>query len=195
MLGFLTFFESFGQEKSNQIIDFLEMGLFSHSISLPLEASNGVIGLNRVPGITLGAAKQVWRKRTKLNAYYVISFSAYHQEELHYGLTLSNALQAQYRIFQKVNLEGGLGLGYLHTFEDAPIYQYKEGTYQQVRDWGRPQLTTHALIGISLPVSDKVSVTTHYKFMLQLPFASKGGILFIPHSRFGLGARLKILKK
>lgn len=190
-----TFVNVTGQENRllNTFFDFAEVSLFSHSVSLPLSASNQLIGLNRSPGISIGLAKSIWKKREKLTTNYFLSFSAYHQKKLHYGLELSNTLLAQYRLFSKINIDGGVGVGYLHTFEDAAVYKQTNGQYEQVSDWGRPQGLAHALIGTSVGLSNKINLVAHYKFLLQLPFARKGGVFFIPHSRFSIGVRINLL--
>ncbi len=197
ILAFFISSDLYGQNEGSVLkkIDFVQLGIFSHSISLPFEASNHIIGLNRSPGITIGAATGIWKEGRKFSTKYYASLSFYHQRELHYGIELNNSILAQYRLFSKLNLEGSLGIAYLHTFEDAPIYKEKDGAYIQVRDWGRAQITTNALIGISVPLSDKINAVANYKFLLQLPFARKGGVLFIPHSRFLLGVRLSIDQK
>lgn len=194
ILAFLMTSDLYGQNEGSILkkIDYVELGLFSHSISLPFQASNHIIGLNRSPGVSLGAGTGIWKERKKFNTKYYASLSFYHQQELHYGIELNNSILAQYRLFSKLTLEGSLGIAYLHTFEDAPIYKEKDGAYIQVRDWGRAQLSTNASIGISVPLSEKISALANYKFLLQLPFARKGGVLFIPHSRFLLGLRVSI---
>ena len=136
--------------------------------------------------------EDIWKKREKFNTKYFLSFAAYHQKELHYGFELSNSLLAQYRIFSKAFLEGGIGIGYLHTIEDAPVYKIKDGKYVQVRDWGRPQITVNSSIGAGFNLTEGISIVTKYKFLLQLPFARKAGIFIIPHARFSLRAILNI---
>lgn len=197
ILAILCAFKSFGQNKNSFIkkLDFVELSFFSHSISYPLKASNHIIGINRAPGVSLGVAKSVWKEKKRLKTKYYLSLSFYHQKELHYGIELSNSILVQYTIFSKVNLEGALGLGYLHTFEDAPIYEQKNGIYSQISDWGRSQFTVSSFIGTSVQISQKIALITNYKFLLQLPFARKAEITFIPHSRVSLGLRMNINTK
>ena len=115
----------FGQETNtplNHRIEFVQAGLFIHSISLPLNASNHFIGLNRLPGISAGIGLNIGKDQKKLDAKYLAAFSAYHQQNLHNGFELNNILLVQYRLLPGFYLEGGPGIGYLHTFEDAPVY-------------------------------------------------------------------------
>ncbi|TRX57676.1 hypothetical protein FNH22_14790 [Fulvivirga sp. M361] len=173
-------------------IDFIQGGVFIHSVSLPFKASNQLVGLNRLPGLRIGAGINIWKQRKRLCTKYLVSFSAYHQKELHYGYELSNSLLAQYRLFSKIYLEGGLGLGYLHTFEDAALYKTENGQYQQHRDWGRAQCTVNVFMGFLVPVSDRLGLFTNYNSVLQQPFARKAGVLFISHTRIALGARVNL---
>ncbi len=175
-----------------QKIEFAQAGLFIHSISLPVSASNHFVGLNRLPGISAGIGLDIGRNQKKLDAKYLTTFSAYHQKNLHNGFELNNILLIQYELFPRFYLEGGPGLGYLHTFEDAPVYRLKGGEYRQVRSWGRAQITSSMLLRIFVPVTKRMGIVTNYQFLFQWPFATKAGVFFIPHSRINLGTRINI---
>ncbi|MDN5214780.1 hypothetical protein QQ020_22060 [Fulvivirgaceae bacterium BMA12] len=176
----------------SQRIESAQVGLFVHSISLPFSASNHFVGLNRLPGISAGVGLDIGKNQKKLDAKYSVAFSAYHQKNLHNGFELNNILLLQYELFPGFHLEGGPGLGYLHTFEDAPVYRLEGGEYQQVRSWGRAQVTASMLLGIFVPVSQRIGIVTNYQFLFQWPFATKAGVFFIPQSRINLGTRINI---
>lgn len=178
---------SFSQEEKPPKIGFMEAGLFVHSISLPLQASNGLLAFNRIPGFQVGIGKGIWRQRGRLQTQLLLKLAAYHQPKLHYGYELSSALLGQYRIGQHWQGEGDISIGYLHTFEDAPLYSIN--TLEQIRDWGRAQGVVSSSLGISRMLNKRLSFFTHYRFTFQLPFARRAGVFFIPHSRIAMGIR------
>jgi hypothetical protein len=180
--------------KISESNEYLEVGFFIHSVSLPFKASNHLIGFNRFPGITIGFSKHYKEPKGKLDKYFYHSISYYHQKELHKGLELSSVYTLDHKLRRQFGANGGMGLGYLHTFEDAPIYKLKDGKYKQVRDWGRPQFTPSVKFGLTYLISSSYQLAVNYQFALQLPFAKKAGVLFIPHNRIYLSVR-KIIHK
>ncbi len=180
------------EERWSDRLEFVEGSVFSHSVSLPLRASNQLIGLNRLPGAQIGVGVQLLRPRARLAGHYTLSLAGYHQPDLHYGFELEHAVRFQYRPLPWLALEGGGGLAYLRTFEDAPVYKLENGQYKQVRDWGRSQLNASLHAGLAVPISHRWSVFTHYKVITQAPFSRKAGVLFIVHNRMALGLRLNL---
>ena len=122
---------------------------------------------------------------------YKMAFSAYHQKELHYGYELAGLLGGFYRATRTLAFHTDVGLGYLHTFEDAPKYVLKDEPTQR-RDWGRSQGTAKLGIGLRYRVANYIELITVYRQVLQLPFAAKSGILVVPHTRIHFGFRYSI---
>lgn len=170
-------------------LEFLEVGLFIHSISLPFKASNGFAKLNRWPGIRLGTSIPLNEGNVGLS--YRPSLSFYHQKGLHYGLHFNNQFALAYPQGKKIVPEILGGFGYLHTFEDAPLYKIEDGTVTQKRDWGRSQFTVSLGIGFGISISKQAGLMTfvQQEILLQFPFAPKGGITSIIHNRTHLSIR------
>lgn len=166
---------------------FLGGSFFSHSVSLPFTASNGLLAADRLPGISLEAGLNKQTRFQRLQINYMASFSAYHQKELHYGYEMAPTAGITYQLLGPVRLYASTGISYLHTFDDAPKYQQKDGNYTQKRDWGRPQTTAQLTAGLQCKLSNQVRAVTKYTQVLQLPFAAKAGVAVVLHTRISLG--------
>lgn len=169
--------------------EFLEVGLFIHSVSLPFKASNGFAKLNRWPGIRLGTSIPL--NDASVGLSYRPSLSFYHQKKLHYGLHFNNQFAFVYPQGKKITPEILGGIGYLHTYEDAPLFKVEQGKVAQKRDWGRSQFTVSLGIGFGVNISKKTGLMTfvQQEILLQFPFAPKGGITTIIHNRTHLSIR------
>lgn len=195
---FLFFsFCSYSKEKSNskehffvKHLDYAEGSIFFHSISLPFESSNKIIAFNRLPGFSFSLGKRINNIDKKTALYYQLGFLAYHQKDLHYGYELKNNILASINVLRKAYLTSGLGLSYLHTFEDAPLYKLDKNGYKKVVDLGRAQVMLSGLLGIGVRVFKKIDIITSYQLALQMPFAKKAGVFFMPHNRVFVGSKI-----
>jgi hypothetical protein len=84
-------------------------------------------------------------------------------------------------------LEGLLGIGYLHTFDDGPVYVVNGGQVSMVSDAGHPALMLSALIGLGWDFT----VGDHAPFSLFLRVGSFGQYPYntavLPHLEAQLG--------
>lgn len=183
----LSTLQASSHDSTKHYSHYLNVSFFSHSVSLPFTASNQIISSNRLPGIRFEAGKYFGEGSKRLRTGYAVAAAAYHQKELHYGYELGNLLHAAYSLHKRFSLKGALGLAYLHTFEDAALYKVDESSYSQTRDWGRSQFNALVSLGCQTQISTRCAVTAHYSQILQMPFARKSGVFFIPHSRASLG--------
>ncbi|MEM1136451.1 MAG: hypothetical protein AAGI07_11480 [Bacteroidota bacterium] len=170
-------------------IEFIEAGLFIHSISIPFKASNGFLKLNRLPGLRVGASIPI--NDNKLGLAYRPSLSFYHQKKLHYGWHFNNQFALSYLKHKQFSPEALAGIGYLHTFEDAALYKIDKGKVNQKRDWGRAQFTISLGLGIGWRFSktSQWAAFAQHEVLLQWPFATKGEVAFIVHNRTHIGLR------
>lgn len=61
------------------------------------------------------------------------------------GFFLSSDFTYRYDSPIHIFADIGIGLGYLHIFHPAAVYEYKSGKYKQVRDWGSPRLAANII--------------------------------------------------
>lgn len=186
---------NFAQSSKERQLEFIELGVFVHSISMPFKASNNFIGFNRWPGVKIGTSLPL--RDNNIGIDYRPSLSFYHQKDLHFGWHFNHQIAMVYPSGKRVGAELLSGLGYLLTFEDAPIYRTKNGKYEQKRDWGRSQLTISLGLGMYWKMGKESNNTVfiQHEFLLQLPFARKGGVLFIMQNRSHIGLRRYISNK
>lgn len=197
MLSLLFGFCAYSQEKSNskkyffsKHFDYIEASIFFHSISFPLKSSNNLIAFNRLPGISFSVGKRINKEEKRIVLYYQVSFLAYHQKDLHYGYELKNNVITNINVIPKVYLTSGLGLSYLHTFEDAPLYSLDNGGYKKIVDLGRAQVMFSGFLGVGVKIFKNIDVITSYQLALQMPFAKKVGLFFMPHNRVFIGIKV-----
>ncbi|MEM9363177.1 MAG: hypothetical protein AAGA43_11105 [Bacteroidota bacterium] len=173
-------------------LEFVEVGSFIHSISLPFKASNGFIALNRSPGIRISTSFPI--NENTFSLAYRLALSFYHQKGLHYGLHLNNQIALCYGKLSFLTPEIQLGLGYLHIFQDAPLYKFENGGYKRKKDWGRSQLTGSLALGFKIRISEKarLDLTLAHQIVLQFPFAPKADVFGILHNNTYIGLRKKI---
>jgi len=186
---------TFAQSSRERQFEFIELGIFVHSISMPFKASNRFIAFNRLPGVKVGTSIPLNERNIGFD--YRPSLSFYHQKDLHFGWHFNNQIAMVYLTDKRVGAELLSGLGYLRTFEDAPIYRTKNGKPEQKRDWGRSQFTISLGLGMFWKMSKTANNTIFFQhnFLLQLPFARKGGVLFIMQNRSHIGFRRYISNK
>ncbi len=164
----------------------MEVGFFIHSISIPPKASNRLVGINRFPGFRVAMGFPTKNS----NVYRYLSAAFYHQQDLHFGYQLEGQYSFSQKIGNSVELQALSGIGYLHTFEDAPQYKIKSNVYREKRDWGRSQFTVSLGIGAGYLIPNtRYQVNLQYQFLLQFPFAAKGNVFFVPHNRIHLTMR------
>lgn len=177
------------QVHNNNKVEFVEAGIFIHSISLPFKASNGFLKLNRWPGFKIGTSIPI--NHNNLGLSYRPSLSFYHQKKLHYGFHFNNQFALSYPKDKTISTELLGGIGYLHTFEDAPLYKIEQGIASKKKDWGRSQFTISLGIGFGVNIlkNSGLKAFVQQEIILQLPFASKAGVSTIMHNRIHLSVR------
>ncbi len=170
--------------------DYAEVNLFIHTIGIPdagLHFSSPVKG--RV-GISLNSGWHL-KVKDKTATTYQLSFRYYHQRDLHYALNLHHEFIKSFNIGERIMGFGGAGGGYLHLFEDAPLYQFKRGEYSKKKDFGRPKFLISLSIGLAIRISKSspYSITINQQVLGQFPFAVKSGLPLLFQNHTGIGVR------
>ena len=85
----------------------------------------------------------------------------------------------------------GTGVGYLHAFHPAAIYEFDGADYQQKRDWGKPKIMIHLNLDLGYTFTKKndFSVFVRYK---PYYFQYREGVPAI-NTSLQLGCRFKII--
>lgn len=175
-----------------QKAQYIEAGVFIHSFGVPF-LGDQFFRLDQLPGLSIGTSIPL-RTHDRWQKSYRMRLSGYMADGLHSGLHLDNQLVESYRLSDHLKLEGLVGLGYLHSFEDAGLYEFTGGGYRAKRDWGRPQITLSIGFGFSFRFNRNSPywLFAEQQFMIQLPFAAKSGVPLLMHNRSYFGLRRDI---
>lgn len=173
----------------------VEVGVFIHSFGMPF-VDEDFFKFDHLPGFSAGATLPL-NSKGNWHTDYRLRLSGYMAEGLHNGLHLDNQIVESLQLGQGFRLEGHADLGYLHTFEDAALFEFRDGSYKPGRDWGRPQFTVSIGVGFSFRLSRNSPYWffVDQQFIIQLPFASRSGVSPLTHNRSYFGLRREINRK
>ncbi|HSI78074.1 MAG TPA: hypothetical protein VK957_19410 [Lunatimonas sp.] len=80
-------------------------------------------------------------------------------------------------VWRGLSAELRIGLGYLHSFTDVPIFKLNsEGTYRQVSKFGRPQFMAGGALGMGYTFRKAAHpwrIQLDYQFYVQTPFINE----------------------
>jgi hypothetical protein len=103
-------------------------------------------------------------------------------------------------VWRGLSAEVRVGLGYLHSFTDVPIFKLKsEGTYKRVSKFGRPQFMTGGALGMGYTFHKSAHpwrLQVDYQFYVQTPFINEY-VPLLPVSALHVGSAipLSVFKK
>ena len=102
------------------------------------------------------------------------------------GAYLRGAYQWQWQPIPQLGLSVAPGIGYLHTWTAQPVYWPNEaGVYEEVNNWGRPEVMAEVGFGIALWPQNRLSPTLGYRFAVEAPFSTV--IPFLPRNFYQIG--------
>lgn len=144
------------------------------------------------PGAAIGVERKVkfWGKRHGLVAHGFFTeadLGSYWHARNSVALFVSTDIGYRLVFPKGFRLEGLIGVGYLHTFDDGPVYTASGGQVSTVSDAGHPGLMLSALLGIGWDFT----VGDHAPFSLFLRAGSFGQYPYnsavLPHLEAQLG--------
>jgi len=103
-------------------------------------------------------------------------------------------------VWRGLSAEVRVGLGYLHSFTDVPIFKLNsEGTYKRVSKFGRPQFMTGGALGMGYTFHKSAHpwrLQLDYQFYVQTPFINEY-VPLLPVSALHVGSviPLSVFKK
>ncbi len=170
----------------------VDAGFFIHSVGTPFVGED-FFTWDHTPGFFASTSLPI-RVQEKWQTDYKLLLAVYHQKDLHYGFNLENQLVQSFKPTQGLTIEAPMGLGYLHTFEDAPIYSLGSSSYERKRDWGKSQFTFSLGLGFAARLGDSsaYSLFIQQQIVLQVPYAPRSGVPLLAHNRSYLGLRREI---
>ncbi len=133
--------------------------------------------------------------REKYHARSISTFNVYlggyYHEKLATGVYLRAEYQHTFKLGNKFGLIVPMGLGYLHTFYPADLYDRNEnGDFERVSHGGRPHALINLGIGLSYLGSDRFEPFIKQELAIETPFANT--FPFIPHSFIKAGIAINL---
>lgn len=169
---------------------FLLFSVFNSGTQLP----GNIFTLPIHPGATVGM--EFAHNRNPVNRWFQTAKVGilYHQ----YSQTAVQVFtEGGYRrsIWQGFSVELRLGVGYLHSFTDVPIFKLgPDGNYNQVSRLGRPQFMASSALGIGhtfLNAKHPWRLQLDYQFYLQTPFINEY-VPLLPVNALHLGCAIPV---
>ncbi|MFN7119751.1 MAG: hypothetical protein ACK4TA_23360 [Saprospiraceae bacterium] len=172
----------------------LVISVFNNSTLLPGSGKLGFWGVPMHPGFSVGTEFRYndnniseWFQTAKLGY-------TYHRYVQH-SIQLFSELGYRHH-FAAFDLEGRLGIGYLHAISDAQIFELNsEGIYERKHTLGRPQGMASMSIGMGYTVAacNDLRVFLAQQFYLQTPFVNEY-VPVLPSSAFHVGVAIPFFR-
>ncbi|NRB54200.1 MAG: hypothetical protein HRU41_41515 [Saprospiraceae bacterium] len=168
----------------------LEISIFNNATLLPGAAKLGVFGWPIHPGLRAGILFPL--KQREKRTWFLTAQLAYHYHQyVHHGLQVYSDLGYRHNLSQKFDIEGRLGLGYLHAISAVPSFELVEGNYQKRSNSGRAQATGGATLGLGYQIAPDWRLFLQTQFYLQIPFVREY-VPILPNLAFHTGVQLPL---
>jgi len=169
-----------------QKVDQLAVGAMTEAIGLPF---TNYLPIH--PGVEFKVAFKI-KETQKNKQYFNANLGGYFHRKVETAFYLGGEYQYTQKLFkQKLGLDFPMGLGYLHTFYPAELYEQTEsGDFESVNQLGRPHLYVNLGVGLTYLGSPKVQPFIRQELFVETPFANYFPL--IPHSLLKVGVHLKI---
>lgn len=160
------------------------VSLFNNAVALP----GGSFSSPFHPGVDFGWIYTV-KDGNRWDQLLTTRLGYYNQRLVHHGLQLYSEYTWRYIIADGLAMDGGLGVGYLHTFEQHDLFTLKsDGTYERTGQGGKPHFMASAMLGLVLaPPEWAVKPFIQYRFRIMTPFVNSY-VPLLPATSLHLGA-------
>lgn len=170
---------------SAQLVKNVSITFASESISLPFTRL-GPFNPGGEIGVTV---REVDRNRSirRVNVY----LGAFRHERVASAIYLRGEYQFTWKVTDRIGLDFPLGIGYLHSFYPAPVYEVnEEGKFKEVDQWGKPRALVNAGIGLSFQTNGRIHPFIKHEFFIEGPV--NPGLILLAHSFFKIGILINI---
>lgn len=162
----------------------IKISILDESISVP---NFWFLRYSYNPAVMIGT-EWIWKEKEQHDWHITSNLGFYHHKDWETGLFL-NAELGYRQYLGRYNVTGRFGIGYAHTFSPVPVYQYKEGNYEEVTDFGSPTFMPSFALGIGYDLKkerNSPEIFLTYMFAPMLPFNQ----FTSPRQLVGLGLKL-----
>ena len=156
---------AYGQnsEKKKQLFP-ISITMMNESLSLPFVSSPIQSRYN--PAFIIGT-EYTLKKRNKYDFHLSGNLGYYYHKDWESSFFTEIRFGYQYNI-NRFSISSELGIGYAHLFSPKPIYKFKDGQFQSVKDKGRPAFLSSFSIISSFKLSRKKFILYVFRINLVL---------------------------
>jgi hypothetical protein len=144
------------------------------------------------PTITVGA--DFWSKTNKHLAQTAgVDLTYFHHQYNEQAIMLDGIYSIGYKFKFGLIARFIVGIGYKHAFYPSEQFKLVNNEYIQVHHIGVAQFNSKFGLGLEMPISKRICITSDYKMMISLPYSEK--LPFSAHTFFGVGVRVNLLQR
>ncbi len=167
----------------------LKVSILDESISLP---NFWFTDYPFNPAVIVGT-EYVFAKKRKHDWHLTGNLGYYYHKDWESAVFLNSEIGYRYHL-KRWSISPKFGIGYTHAFSPKPTYAYADGTFKEVRDFGRPAFNASLTLEIAFKVTKREnSPEVFFTFMesLELPYTNYTGL----HQFVGFGYKCYPFKK
>ena len=186
------------------------LGVFSQSSSVSAMISNNVASFPVTgypqlfysqfhPGIDVAKSWKI-NKSEKHQLWAAANVGVFYHRFVQTGLKIYPSVDYKYSACKRLRLNIGLGLGYLHSFEDYEVFKLKDGGgFEQKKIWiGRPQFLAALDWGCDYKLKKDAEnpplLVLQFRTNIQGPYVNNY-VPILPVNSFLIGITLPLIKK
>ena len=163
----------------------VHISFFNNATLLPGAGELGIFGLPIHPGLRIGTAFTLQQK-SKSQWFQTAQVGYFYHRYVHHAIQIYSETAYRYDLSSYWDIEGMIGLGYLHAIPATPTFKLKDGQYKERTNWGRAQLMGGLTLGIGYHLNPDWRIFIQSQFYLQTPFV-KEYVTLLPNLAFHTG--------
>lgn len=189
---FLLWESGIGQAQTTKSYP-IQISFFNNATLLPGAGELGIFGLPIHPGLRIGTAFTL-KQQAKSQWFQTVQLGYYYHRYVHHAIQIYSETAYRYALSSNWDIEGSLGLGYLHAIPATPTFTLKDGQYEKKAGWGRAQLMGGLSLGIGYHIRPDWRVFIQSQFYVQTPFVREY-VPVLPNLAFHAGFSFPLILK
>lgn len=152
----------------------LSISILDESISVP---NFWFLNYSYNPAVIVGS-EYVLKQKEKSDRHLTGNIGFYYHKNWELAFFINSEIGYRYH-FNRFNVLGRFGLGYLHQFAGKTVYTFQDGTYKEKTDFGSPALLTSLALSCEYEIKKtEYSPAVFLTFMssAKLPFSIYNGL-------------------
>lgn len=169
-----------------QLVKEVSLALQTEAIGLPFTNYSPAH-----PGFEAGLT--LWKKEgTKSIQTAEVFAGGFYHKKLETGFYLRGNYQYTFKVMDKLGVDLPVGVGYMHTFYPADLYEQDPATgeFETISQTGRPHALITAGIGLSYLSEGNFQPFIKQELAIETPFANS--LPVITHSFLKAGVKIKL---